>query len=694
MGNDEFHREVYSLELFFRNPKYSGGIRIPAIQREYVQGREDDKGKEIRSNFIPKLVDAVFGIKKKDAETGVFALDFIYGVRDENTQAFLVLDGQQRLTTLFLLAWVCGLVDGESWRFDYEARRYAQMFLRGLIAHKCDLGKGIREQIVDSDWFLPIWEEDVTVAGMMNVLETIEQNIARICGEDVDKVKQANFKNIEFAIEDIPGDESGFNRIFLKMNSRGRQLSSWENMKAVLDQYVPESLRDAWRRDIDTVWVEYIWGKVESNIMCLDRSMEKVIRLAYCQWQSGCADKEPIEQALALPGCFLDPLYVIEMRLEKVDEKERTNFYILARQYFEALCSGNIAKAWTSNRTNNSLWQCDMPEESCSYDENEFWNWLTDGEEANFSDQLRFAFLAQAYNTKCDNRRTRVLLNLLDASSASLGRDGARYSQMLKAGLEFLGAGKNIECLANLSLFERSQVNDELAKWSCDEFAIVQIEKDDLVWQGSTAFVNGALYKTAKDLNQLISSIRAEIRKDGVSFYLRILQGVARNKDDTFKGEGFAVAHADSSEKYWGEKLLFDRRFALSVSGYLAGKIPPAMPRWLTHISEIASEHSDKFNQLNQLVRKRGWLWLVGNKYLTNSAIRLDWSDAECANRWHLLGVDYLTYDANNWLRQGLDGNWYAITDADPGWYEEGKTPTPRDSFGKKIEQGGCNHNS
>lgn len=682
MGNDEFHREVYSLELFFCNSKYSGGIRIPAIQREYVQGREDDKGKEIRSNFIPKLVDAVFGIKKKDVGTGVFALDFIYGVRDENTQAFLVLDGQQRLTTLFLLAWACGLVDGESWRFDYEARRYAQMFLRGLIAHKCDWGKGkgIREQIIDSDWFLPIWEEDVTVAGMMNILVTIEQNIARVCGEDVDKVKKANFKNVEFAVEDIPGDEAGFNRIFLKMNSRGRQLSSWENMKAVLDQYVPGPLRDAWRRDVDIVWVEYIWEKVVSNIMYLDRAMEKVVRLAYCQWQSGFADKEPIG------NCFLDPLYVVEMRLEKVDKKERANFYILARQYFEALCLGSIATTWTGNRTNNSLWQCDMPEELCSYDENEFWNWLIDGEEANFSDQLRFAFLAQAYNKKCDNRRIRVLLNLLDASSASLGRDGARYSQMLKAGLEFLDAGESIEGLANLRLFEESQVNDELAKWSCDELAIVQIEKDDLVWHGSTAFVNGSLYKTAKDLDQLISSIREKIRKDGVSFYLRILQGVARNKDDTFKGEGFAVAHADSSEKYWGEKLLSDCRFALSVSGYLAGKIPSAMPRWLKHISEIALNHSDKFNQLNQLVRKRGWLWLVGNKYLTNSAIRLDWSDAECKHRRDLLRVDYLTYDDNNWLRQGLDGNWYAITDADPGWYEEGKEPIPRDSFGKKIE--------
>ncbi len=686
MGNEEFHREAYSLESFFRNPRYSGGIRIPAIQREYVQGREDDKGKEIRSNFIPKLVDAVFGIKKEDAETGAFALDFIYGVRDETTRAFLVLDGQQRLTTLFLLAWVCGLIVGKDWQFDYESRRSAQMFIRGLIAHKCVWGKGIREQIIDSDWFLPIWEEDMTVAGMMNVLETIEQNVVRICGKDVGRVGQADFENVKFAVEDIPDDEPGFNRIFLKMNSRGRQLSSWENMKAVLDQYVPDSLRDAWRRDIDTVWAERIWEKVGKDIELLDRAMENVVRLVYCRLQSVSTNEGPAKLVLASPDSFLDPLYVIEMRLEKAEGRERANFYILARQYFDALCIGNIAKAWTDRRASNSLWKCDVAEGACSRAENEFWiNWLADGGDATFADQLRFAFLVQSYGTGCEDRRIRVLLNLLDATYSSLGRDVVRYSKMLEAGLEFLASGKGVESLSNLGLFVESQVNDELAKWPCDEFAIIQIEKDDLVWQGSTAFVNGSLYKTAKDLNQLISSIRKKIHEDGVSFYLRILQGVARDEDGVFVGGRFSVAHSDSPEKYWGEKLLSDRRFALSVSEYLAGEIPLAMPRWLKHIMEIATKHSDEFNRLHGLIGKDGWLWLVGNEYRTNAAIRLDWSDAECENRNRLLGIDYLTYDDNNWLRQGLNGNWYAITAADPGWYEKGKDPIPRDSSGRPI---------
>ena len=69
--------KAYTLERLFR--EFPGGICIPRIQRGYVQGRNDEKGKEIRANFVPSLVDAVF-------EGNDLSLDFIYGVaRDDGT---------------------------------------------------------------------------------------------------------------------------------------------------------------------------------------------------------------------------------------------------------------------------------------------------------------------------------------------------------------------------------------------------------------------------------------------------------------------------------------------------------------------------------------------------------------------------------------------------------------------------------
>ena len=72
-------------------------IEIPIIQRDYAQGRKNDEVNRIRELFL----DAIFhSITDKKPIT----LDFVYG--DVSAEGVLTpLDGQQRLTTLFLLYW-------------------------------------------------------------------------------------------------------------------------------------------------------------------------------------------------------------------------------------------------------------------------------------------------------------------------------------------------------------------------------------------------------------------------------------------------------------------------------------------------------------------------------------------------------------------------------------------------------------
>ena len=75
------------------------GIEIPAIQRDYVQGRgftieEQDK----REAFVTKLINAISRETNKPCH-----LEFIYGSINATSHNFIPLDGQQRLTTLFIL---------------------------------------------------------------------------------------------------------------------------------------------------------------------------------------------------------------------------------------------------------------------------------------------------------------------------------------------------------------------------------------------------------------------------------------------------------------------------------------------------------------------------------------------------------------------------------------------------------------
>ena len=78
-------------------------IEIPIIQRDYAQGR---LGKEnLRKNFLGDLKRALD--KEPPYKETEMKLDFIYGTTDNDR--LNPLDGQQRLTTLWLLHWYIAL---------------------------------------------------------------------------------------------------------------------------------------------------------------------------------------------------------------------------------------------------------------------------------------------------------------------------------------------------------------------------------------------------------------------------------------------------------------------------------------------------------------------------------------------------------------------------------------------------------
>src|SRR5437867_11968288 len=79
-------------------------IEIPIIQRDYAQGRQSEKVNEIRNGFVKSLYEAIDENKNLD-------FDFIYGSEKKNV--LIPLDGQQRLTTLFLLHWYLASKDGK-----------------------------------------------------------------------------------------------------------------------------------------------------------------------------------------------------------------------------------------------------------------------------------------------------------------------------------------------------------------------------------------------------------------------------------------------------------------------------------------------------------------------------------------------------------------------------------------------------
>lgn len=83
-------------------------IEIPMLQRDYAQGRPKEIGSNQLNDKGRNFLDYLF--EHLSAHDGIINLDLIYGSiekRNPNSdeETFIPLDGQQRLTTLWLLYW-------------------------------------------------------------------------------------------------------------------------------------------------------------------------------------------------------------------------------------------------------------------------------------------------------------------------------------------------------------------------------------------------------------------------------------------------------------------------------------------------------------------------------------------------------------------------------------------------------------
>ena len=257
-------------EVSFEQIMGAYAIHVPQIQRLYVQGRDDSYGKKCLRDFANVLVDSV-------CNGTACPLDMIYGIAEGNV--FKPLDGQQRLTTLLLLFWLCGKTqkdNGEKWVFDYESRRANEIFIRHLLDTPSPLFKSIDDEkcsdyLAKRPWFMPIWKHDPGIAGMLNMLDSLLEKLQK----EKKLSKSLKFDKITFTINYLDVAATEYDHIFLKMNSRGRQLTTWENVKAVIDKYAQN--HPDWKQDINLKWPERIWPLVNADITTLDGNMLAVV---------------------------------------------------------------------------------------------------------------------------------------------------------------------------------------------------------------------------------------------------------------------------------------------------------------------------------------------------------------------------------------------------------------------------------
>ena len=260
------------LTTFWRLLNKESVIVIPKVQRDYAYGRQDDKVKGIVSDLLDTILNAV-------CTDSVVVLDFVYGghhiKRGYKSTGLEPLDGQQRLTTLYLLYYYAsiiqqGITEEEIEplkKFRYETRQSATSFCEALldsirkeIKEVYTPEKRIKDLITDSPKYLPNYETDPTIVSMLNVLEVIEHK----CREkSIDDLWTRLTEKDNICFYSLSLEQFGLtDDLYIKMNSRGKKLTEFEIFKADLEKAVnvvsPE-LKDILSKKIDNEWMDVLW---------------------------------------------------------------------------------------------------------------------------------------------------------------------------------------------------------------------------------------------------------------------------------------------------------------------------------------------------------------------------------------------------------------------------------------------------
>lgn len=246
-------------------------ITIPIIQRAYTQGgrEEDSKIEEKGGKFLNRLLEALENKSKP------ILLDFIYGSKIK--KQFFPLDGQQRLTTLFLLYWYIAQKENRLdnnvistlKKFTYKTRQSSRYFCEHLCQYTVSSNRKekLSDTIKNEKWYISYsWNADPSIRSMLKMLDKIDIALKNndslywdILTTDIENCPITFFST---SLEELNLTDD----LYIKMNARGLELTDFEKIKAGFNQKIDN---ENWDKDkgitekfsfkIDTIWTDLFW---------------------------------------------------------------------------------------------------------------------------------------------------------------------------------------------------------------------------------------------------------------------------------------------------------------------------------------------------------------------------------------------------------------------------------------------------
>ena len=335
--------EEFSLrELFSHDNK----IVIPDLQRDYCWGdsayiEHEKSQKELVSSFVGDYLLTSFKDKEKKEKSSTdndLMLGLVYGY-EEPLNCFNICDGQQRITTLFLLlGMVNRLSDGEFNEFiisstemldDYEPhllysiRESTLYFLSDLSLHFFIKNSRLSvSQIKKSNWYFDEYERDASVQSMLAALGTIEKILKNEKTVDYKSFGHFLLNNIKMIYYDMENRARG-EETYIVINTTGEPLSSTENIKPILLGNIRDNkvYNDQWGEREDWFWQN------RGIDLCADDGMKQFF---IWFWQSKLLQEKTFKDGKEFP---IDP----RKEFLKIDKNAYASILEEVNAYFDAL---------------------------------------------------------------------------------------------------------------------------------------------------------------------------------------------------------------------------------------------------------------------------------------------------------------------------------------------------------------------
>lgn len=280
-------------------------VVIHDLQRDYCWGNP-------KHDLVSGFIDSLLEIDKGEVVTMGLLYGYYNGLIDNHLQ---LCDGQQRLTTIFLLIGMINrklvfstyrkyLMSDFEYNHDdkepylqYGIRDSSLYFISDLTSFFF-LTEGITcvNELTRQPWFLSSYRLDPTVNSILDALSTIEDKLSALKKEQLSQLGDFLTEKVEFIFYDMGSREEG-EETFVIINTTGEPLSAAQNLKPL----VIDSNRNVFIEETDSgknKSVSELWEDMETwfwRNRCIEgvdhphtadeglAAFLNIVRLFYCQ---------------------------------------------------------------------------------------------------------------------------------------------------------------------------------------------------------------------------------------------------------------------------------------------------------------------------------------------------------------------------------------------------------------------------